>query len=421
MSEAVQTRSVREDFPALAAIDADEAARALAYLDNAATTQRLGYAIDAATQMNAQIAANPYRGTYQESREVTKAYEAARAGVAKFIGASPDEVVFTRNATEALNLVAFSWAMANVHEGDTIALPVSEHHSNLVTWQRVCQRTGAKLRYIHLDALGHLNEEELESALSDHCRLLAIAHVSNVLGSVFPIADLARRAHEHGAVIVADCAQACGHRALDVGEADVDFAAFSGHKMYAPDGIGVLYAKRELLAGMEPFLLGGAMVDEVWDTRTSFQDGPRRFEAGTPNVSGAVALSVACRYLSNVGLPTIERVEGLLAKRLLEGMARIPEVRIYGDPQASATRAPIVAFNVEGVDPRDAALAYNRAGVAVRVGTHCAQPLHRRLGVEMTCRVSPAFYNSPGEIDRFLEATDGLRKNLCQTIVSHLP
>lgn len=421
MNATAKPHSVREDFPALAELDASDDFRKLAYLDNAATTQRLGYAIDAATQINAQMAANPYRGTYQESREVTRTYETARVDVARFIGARPDEVVFTRNATEALNLVAASWGCANLKKGDVIALPVSEHHSNLVVWQRVADRTGARMKYIHLDQNGRLLEDEVDAALSANCKLLAIAHVSNVLGTVFPLAELAQRAHAVGAVIVADCAQSAGHRCLDMKELDVDFAAFSGHKTYAPDGIGVLFAKHELLESMEPFLLGGEMVDEVWDRHTSYKPGPRRFEAGTPNVSGAVALSVACRYLSSIGMETIERVELQLAKRLLEGLNQIDSVRIYGNPSPGPNRVPIVAFNVEGVDPRDAALAYNRAGIALRIGTHCAQPLHRRLGVEMSCRVSPTFYNSPEEIDRFLEATESLRRTVCETVVSHLP
>lgn len=421
MAATAQRRDCRADFPALAAIDRINAGRKLAYLDNAATTQRLGYAIDAATQMNAQVAANPYRGTYLESREVTKTYETARAGVAAFINAKPDEVVFTRNATEALNIVASSWGLLNLEAGDVIVLPVSEHHSNLVPWQRVCDRTGAVMKYVHLDSEGRLNTEEFEAALNSGCKLVAIAHVSNVLGTVFPLKQIAEAAHAHGALVCADCAQSAGHRVLDVADLDVDFAAFSGHKMFATDGIGVLYVKRAIMAGMQPFLLGGEMVDEVWDRHTSFKSTPQRFEAGTPNVSGAVSLSVACRYLQGVGMVNIERVEQALTARMLEGLKQIDNVRVYGIQDATADRCGIASFTIEGVDPRDAAFAYNREGVALRVGTHCAQPLHRRLGVEMTCRASVAFYTSPWEIDKFLEVTAGMREGVCSTLVAHLP
>lgn len=417
----MQPTELRKAFPSLARIDAGRADRPLAYLDNAATTQTLGTVLDAVHHTGIDVCANPYRGVYQESREVTKLYEASRSEVARFIGAAPGEVVFVRNATEALNIVATSWAEHALQPGDEIALPISEHHSNLVIWQRVCCRTGAKLVYLRLDEHGRLTDDELDRAIGPRTRVVAIAHTSNVLGTVFPLEKVTQAAHAVGAVVVADCAQASAHHALNLRELDVDFAAISGHKMYGPAGIGVLYAKTALLAHMEPFLLGGEMVDEVWDRASTYQSGPRRFEAGTPNVAGAFGLAVACAWLENVSFPAIEARERALTERLLAGMGDISGLRVFGNPAPADDRAGVVAFTLEGVDPIDAAYAFDKQNVAVRAGSHCAQPLHRRLGVESTCRASVALYTTEREIDRFLEAAEHVRERTCRTVMAHLP
>ncbi len=413
----------RSDFPALLATT-DTNRRSdfpIARLDNAATTQKPSAVIEALNQYNRQLNATPYRGVYQASRTSTKLYEAARCVVADFIGASAGEIVFTRNTTESLNLVAYSYALEHLGPGDEIALPWSEHHSNLVPWQFACRKTGANLVFLDLDSQGRLAAGEIERKIRPATRIVAIAQVSNVLGTVFPLTEVTARAHEMGAVVVLDCAQSIAHFPTDVRILEVDFAAFSGHKMYAPMGIGVLYGRRELLDDMTPFLFGGEMIDAVFDRQATFETGPKRFEAGTPNVAGAIGLAAAIDYLQRIGFDEIERIERNLAVRLLDGMRSIDSAIVYGNPQPAKDRSTVVSFNVKETHPQDVAFMLDEQGIEIRSGTHCAQPLHRRLGIEASCRISPCFYNTPEEIDRFLSAVEGVRRTISRHIMSIFP
>lgn len=402
-----------------------EASRAsgkpFAYLDNAATTHKPAVVLEAIDTYYRVHNANPYRGAYQMSVEATFLYESARSFVAAFIGASSQEIIFTRNTTEALNLVAYSYALENLHEGDQIVLPVSEHHSNLVVWQFVCRKTGAELIYMYPDEYGRFSDEEIERKIGPKTKLLALAQVSNVLGTINPVNLIVEKAHAQGAKVVLDCAQSIAHRPLDVKALDLDFAAFSGHKMYAPMGIGVLYAKEELLASMEPFLYGGEMIDAVQAYESTFEEGPKRFEAGTPHIEGAIGLATAIDYLQSVGFETIETIEKMLTQRLLEGLQSLGEVQIYGNPYPTEDRTGVVAFNIKGTYPQDVALMLDEKGIAIRSGSHCAQPLHKWLGIESSCRVSPCFYNTIDDIDLFLEVLAQARRNISKRIMSVFP
>lgn len=422
-SDAQAVRSFRADFPALA-LEAAEGLRAgmpFAYLDSAATTQRPKQVLEAVNRHCITENANPYRGVYRTSLLATQAYEDARTQVAAFVGAQASEVVFVRNATEALNVVAASYALENLGPSDEIVLPVSEHHSNLVPWQRVCRKTHAKLRYLRLNVQGRLTDEEIDEVIGPHTKIVAVAHVSNVLGTRFPVEHIVQRAHAVGAKVVLDCAQSAGHMPLNLHELDVDFAALSGHKMYGPMGIGALYAKGDLLNQMEPFLLGGEMIDAVWEHNTTFQTGPRRFEAGTPNVEGAIGMAAAASYLQQAGLENVQVLEHRLTKRLLDGLRELGSVRIYGNPECDHDRAGIVAFNVDGVDPQDVGLFLDAHNVAIRTGSHCAQPLHRRLGVEQSCRASLGIYNTEEDIDRLLEGLSDMRHMVSRRIMGMFP
>lgn len=415
----------RTDFPTLTASEdtgKDSGSdRSIAYLDNAATTQKPSSVLRATDYYYRHCNANPYRGVYQRCRTSTKLYEAARHVVADFIGADQEEIVFTRNTTEALNIVAYCYALDRLGPGDEIALPRSEHHSNLVPWQFVCKKTGATLTFLELDGNGRLAPGEVERKIRPATKIVAIAQASNVLGTVFPLPAVIARARDVGAVTVLDCAQSVAHRQLDVHALGADFAAFSGHKMYAPMGIGVLYARRSLLETMTPFLYGGEMIDQVQGRESTFETGPKRFEAGTPNVAGAIGLAAAIDYVQNIGFETIRRIEHALTVRLLDGMRSLKTVTLYGNPLPDDDRSTVVSFNVRGADPQDVAFMLDERHIEVRSGAHCAQPLHRSLGIETSCRVSPCFYNTPREIDRFLEGIEGVRHNITRHVVSMFP
>lgn len=415
--------SYREDFPALRFPEKRKGCPECptVYLDNAATTHKPSIVLDALGSFYQSYNANPYRAPYRASVVSTQLYEGARAVVAGFIGADASEIVFTRNTTEGINLVAYSWALDRLQEGDEVALPRSEHHSNLVVWQRVCKRTGARLVYLEPDEEGRLGADEIECKIGPRTKLVACAHVSNVLGSVYPVGKIIARAHDVGAAALLDCAQSAAHRPLDLHALDADFAAFSGHKLYGPMGIGVLYIRREVMEGLQPFLFGGEMVESVFDFDATFENGPQRFEAGTPPVPEALGLAAAVSYLREAGWDGIRSVEDGLTERLLAKMGAVDCVRIYGNPCAAQDRSPIVSFNVAGVHPQDVALALDAQGIAVRSGAHCAQPLHRALGIEASCRVSPCLYNTPEEIDAFVDALEGVRRRVARHIMRMFP
>jgi cysteine desulfurase/selenocysteine lyase len=382
----------------------------LVYLDNAATSQRPLPVIRAVDEFYRTENANPHRGLYALSVEATQRYEDARRTVKQFIGARKDcEVIFTRNASEALNLVAYSYGLTFLHEGDEIALPVSEHHSNLVPWQMVAKAKGAKLVYLYPDAEGRLNDAELSAKITPKTKIVAIAHVSNVLGSVYPVRSIVEKAHSVGAVVVLDCAQSIPHMSVNVTELDADFMAFSGHKMLAPMGIGVLYGKEELLDRMPPFLRGGEMIEYVEEQSATFAPLPQKFEAGTQNVGGAVGLDAAIHYLRKIGYDKIQQTEQELLNYALDGLAKIPHVTVYGGTDNRVNRCGVISFNVDGVHPHDVASILDADGIAIRAGHHCAQPLMEYLKVNATCRASLYFYNTKEDVDLFLESLKKVR------------
>lgn len=396
-----------EDFPIL---KETINGKRLVYLDNAATTQKPVPVLKAVDDYYRKANANPHRGLYALSVEATQKYEDARRTVKKFIGARKDgEVLFTRNASESLNLVAYSYGLTFLKEGDEIALPVSEHHSNLVPWQMVAQAKGAKLVYLYPDAQGRLTDAELGAKITAKTKIVALAHVSNVLGSIYPVKKIVEKAHSVGAVVVLDCAQSIPHYPVNVTEMDCDFMAFSGHKMLAPMGIGVLYGKEELLNRMPPFLRGGEMIEYVHEQSATFAPLPQKFEAGTQNVGGAIGLDAAIHYLRNVGYDRIQKTENELLNYTLDGLAEIPHVTVYGGTDNRANRCGVISFNVEGVHPHDVATVLDAAGVAIRAGHHCAQPLMEYLCVNSTCRASLYFYNTKDDIDVFLAALRKVR------------
>lgn len=394
--------SFRKDFPIFSGND-------VIYFDNAATTQRPVQVLDAMRQFNNSCNANPLRGLYDWSIRATEAYEDARHAAAQFIGADMDcEIVFTRNTTESLNLVAYSYGLSHVHEGDEIVISIMEHHSNILPWQMVCRQTGAKLIYMEPEKDGTLTEQEIRSKITDRTKIVSIAHVSNVLGVTNPVRKIADTAHAHGAVVVVDGAQSTPHIPVNVNELGADFYAFSGHKLCAPMGIGVLYGRKELLEDMPPFLTGGEMIEYVERQTATFADVPEKFEAGTVNAMGAVGLGAAIHYLQGVGFDTIRKMEEELTARLMDGLSRIPEITVYGSSDP-AKHCGIVTFNIEGCHPHDVASVLDTEHIAVRAGHHCAQPLMKWLQVNATTRASLYFYNTEEEVDRFVAAAGKVR------------
>jgi cysteine desulfurase / selenocysteine lyase len=395
-----ETRLTKADFPLL---NAPSTSAPLVFLDNASTTQKPQVVLDAVETYYRSANANPDRGVYQLSSWAKTLYDGARSTVCRFIGAQDDrEIVFTSGCTESINLVAFSYGLANLKEGDRIVLPISEHHSNLLPWQTVAARTGAELSFLYLDRAGRIAPAEIEQKIDARTKIVALAHVSNVLGAVSPVEQIVEAAHAVGAVVLLDCAQSIAHQPIDVATLDVDFAAFSGHKVYGPMGIGVLYGKQRLLEQMEPVYRGGGMVGLVGEHSSDFAELPRKFEAGTRNVGGAVGLAQAFGYLSSIGFEQIMSYERALTEQALAGLERTGGVRIYGDPSDARSSRGIVSFNVGGLHSEDIAQALARRGVCIRSGNHCAQPLMRYLGVTSTCRLSVSYANTPQDIEQFV-------------------
>ncbi|HWS29292.1 MAG TPA: cysteine desulfurase [Clostridia bacterium] len=397
----------KRDFPLL--LQKDGEGRSLAYLDNAATTQKPKQVIEAVRTYYETFNANPHRGAYAISEKVTEAFEKVRGKAARFIGAKDtEEIVFTFGATDAINLAAMSYGEQNVTKGDEILLSVTEHHSNLLPWQRLSKRTGAELRYLFPDETGRVSLEEFRKKLTANTKVVAITHVSNVLGGINPIREMAAMAHEKGAVVLMDAAQSAPHIPLDAQALDVDFLAFSGHKMLGPAGIGVLYGKKELLKSMEPVRLGGGIVEEVTQQTVRFLDAPWKFEAGTQNAEGVIGLGAAIDYLNAVGMQNIREIEGRLTEYALEKLSKVPKIELYG-AGSGRDRTGILSFNMEGVHPHDTATILANDGIAVRAGHHCAQPLMTYLGVNATCRMSLYFYNTEEDIDRLVRSLETVR------------
>lgn len=395
----------RSDFPIFNAPENKD----LIYFDNAATTQRPCQVIDAVKNFYEKSNANPLRGLYGLCSQATELYENARGTVASFINAAAEEIIFTRNASESLNLVAYTWGMQNVREGDEIAVTVMEHHSNILPWQMVCAAKNAKLVFLDCDKeTGEIPLSELNK-INERTKLAAVTYVSNVLGITNPVKEIAEAAHKNGAVVVVDGAQAIPHFKVDVQAIGADFFAFSGHKMCAPMGIGVLYGRRELLGAMPPFLRGGEMIEYVTKEGATWAELPHKFEAGTVNAAGAVGLGAAIDYINSIGFDEIIRRDHELTTLLMEEICCIPHVHVVGHPDP-LRHCGIVTFTVDGVHPHDIAAVLDEEHIAIRAGHHCAQPLGAHLGLPSTARASLYFYNTEDEVRRFAEKLASVRK-----------
>ena len=382
----------------------------LVYLDNGATTQKPREVIQAITEYYDSFNANPHRGAYELSIKATDIYENARIKTQQFINAKySHEIIFTKNATESLNLVAYSYGLSHVGAGDEVLIAISEHHSNLVPWQYVCQMKGATLKYIYLEEDHNLSQRDIEEKITEKTKVVAVAQVSNVLGLINPVKEIIERAHKAGAVVVVDGSQSVPHMAVDVQELDADFFVFSGHKMLSPMGIGVLYGKEELLNDMPPFLMGGDMIDYVEEQHTDYAPLPAKFEAGTQNVGGAAGLSAAIDYLNRVGFDYIEKKEKELTEYAISRMKEMDYIELYGCDSTRDNKTGIVTFNVKDVHPHDVSTIMDAHGVAIRAGHHCAQPLMIYLKQNATCRASFYFYNSKEDVDKFIEALSKVR------------
>ena len=398
---------IRDSFPTLSRLIGDEP---LVYLDSGASSQRVLASIEAVDRYERRHHSNVHRGSHTLSAEATAAYEGARATVADRIGARDRrEVTFVRNATEAINLVARAWGSANVGAGDRIVLTDMEHHSNIVPWQQLAEATGAVIDWIGIDDDGELLMDELQAALAREPKLVAVTHVSNVLGTHNPIEEIARDAHEAGALVLVDGAQALPKMSVDVSELGIDFYAATGHKAYGPTGIGVLWGRLDLLREMPPFLGGGSMIRKVTKDGTTFADPPARFEAGTPAIAQAIGLAAALRWLDAIGMERVLEHERGIAGYALERLAPVPGLRVFGPPPGPERIGP-VSFELDGVHAHDVSEILDRHGVAVRAGHHCAQPLMQRLGVSATARASFGIYTTEGEIDRLVDGLHDARK-----------
>lgn len=388
---------IRNDFPILRE-------NKIAYLDSGATTQRPIQVLDKVYNFYKSENANPHRGAYKLSIQATEVYENARQKVADFINApSARNIVFTRNATESLNLLAYSYGLNNVKKDDKIVLSIMEHHSNLVPWQMVCQKNGAKLEYMYTNSNGELTTEEIDKKIVPGVKIVGITQVSNVLGTINPIKEIIKKAHSVGAIVIVDGSQSVPHMKVDVQKLDADFLVFSGHKMLSPFGIGVLYGKKNLLDSMTPFLFGGDMIEYVYEQETIFAEVPTKFEAGTQNVGGAVGISAAIDYLKNIGMENIEKIEKELTKYAYEELSKLDFITLYG-PKDLQKRSGVFSFNVNGVHPHDVASVLDSQDVCVRSGNHCAQPLLRYMNLDSTCRASLYVYNTKEDIDRLVKA-----------------
>ena len=398
-------RNYKADFPIFAETG-------VAYLDSAATAQRPQAVLDAELDFYRKHNANPLRGLYPLSVEATELYEGARDKVREFLGAkSSREIIFTRNTTESLNLVAYSYGLNHVKAGDQVLVSIMEHHSDLLPWQMVCRKTGAALRFLECEPDGSLDLNKVEAQITDKTRIVALTHVSNVLGREYPVKEVAALAHKKGAVMVVDGAQSTPHMAVNVQDLGADFFACSGHKLYGPMGIGVLYGREELLEEMPPFLSGGEMIESVTRESAVYAELPHKFEAGTVNGAGAAGLAAAIDYIRSVGFTEMARRELELTKKAMAGLQRLPEVHIVGAPEPENHHG-IVTFTVEGVHPHDIAEILAADGVAIRAGHHCAQPLLRHLGLMSTARASIAFYNTEEDVERFLGSVSTLRERM---------
>lgn len=388
---------IKKDFPLLEN-------NMITYLDSGATSQKPIQVINRVQEFYERYNANPHRGAYNLSIEATEVYENTRKEIAKFINTRfPEEIIFSKNATESLNLIAYSYGMENVKQDDEIVLSIMEHHSNLVPWQKVAKAKGAKLNYMYINKDFELSEEEIKSKITDKTKIVGITHVSNVLGTINNIKEIIKYAHKKGAVVVVDLSQSIPHFEIDVQDLDCDFAVFSGHKMLAPLGIGVLYGKREILNKMEPFIMGGDMIEYVYEQYTTFAPLPNKFEAGTQNVEGVVGLGAAIEYIKNIGYKTIHELEEEVLLYARQELSKLEYLDLYLTPNIK-NHSGVISFNIKGVHPHDVASILDSYGVCVRSGNHCAQPLLRYMGLDSTCRASFYFYNTKEDVDKLVNS-----------------
>lgn len=378
--------------------------RKISYLDSGATTQKPQCVIDAIESYYKECNANPHRGAYSLSIEATEKYESTREKIAKFINArNREEIIFSKNATESLNLIAYSYGLDNLKKDDEVVLSIMEHHSNLVPWQYVTKKTNSKLKFMYINKAYELSKEEIESKITDKTKVVGITHVSNVLGTINNVKEIIKYAHKKGAVVIVDASQSIPHMKIDVQDLDADFLVFSGHKMFAPLGIGVLYGKKEVLNKMTPFLMGGDMIEYVYEQNTTFAPLPNKFEAGTQNVEGVIGLGSAIDYIEKIGYKEIQNVEEAITKYAVNELSKLDFLELYITPHLE-NHSSVISFNIKGVHPHDVASILDSNGVCVRSGNHCAQPLLRYLGMDSTCRASFSIYNTKEDVDNLVEA-----------------
>lgn len=390
---------IRKDFPLLQN-------GGIAYLDSGATTQKPNKVIDTVEEFYKKHNANPHRGAYGLSIEATRLYEETREKIARFINArEPEEIIFSKNATESLNLLAYSYGMENLNKDDEVVISIMEHHSNLVPWQKVTKKTDSKLNYMYINEQYELSKEEIESKITDKTKIVGITHISNVLGTINPVKEIIKYAHEKGAIVIVDASQSIPHMKIDVRDLDADFLVFSGHKMLAPLGVGVLYGKKEILNQMTPFLMGGDMIEYVYEQETTFAPLPNKFEAGTQNVEGVVGLGAAIDYIEDLGYEKIREIEKELTDYAVDKLSQLDYVKLYVTPNKE-NHSSVISFNIKGVHPHDVASILDSQKVAIRSGNHCAQPLMRYLKTDSTCRASLYFYNTKEDIERLVQGIE---------------
>lgn len=390
---------IKKDFPLLEN-------KNITYLDSGATTQKPIQVIKAVEEFYQKYNANPHRGAYSLSVEATEQYENTRTKIAKFINAKHrEEIIFSKNATESLNLIAYSYGLDNLKKDDEVVISIMEHHSNLVPWQKMTKQTGSKLNYMYINENYEITDEEIENKITDKTKIVGITHVSNVLGTINNVKKIIKYAHKKGAVVIVDASQSIPHMKIDVQDLDADFLVFSGHKMLAPLGIGVLYGKREILNKMTPFLMGGDMIEYVYEQDTTFAPLPNKFEAGTQNVEGVIGLGAAIDYIENLGYDKIQEIEHEVIAYARQELSKLDYLTLYTTPNEE-NHSSVISFNIKGVHPHDVASILDSEGVCVRSGNHCAQPLMRFLGVDSTCRASFYIYNTKDDVDKLVKALD---------------
>ena len=389
--------NIKKDFPLLENEN-------ITYLDSGATTQKPIQVIKAVEEFYQKYNANPHRGAYSLSVEATEQYENTRTKIAKFINARHrEEIIFSKNATESLNLIAYSYGMDNLKKDDEVVISILEHHSNLVPWQKVTKKTCSKLNYMYINDEFELTDEEIENKITDKTKIVGITHVSNVLGTINNVKKIIKYAHKKGAIVIVDASQSIPHMKIDVQDLDADFLVFSGHKMLAPLGIGVLYGKKEILNKMSPFLMGGDMIEYVYEQDTTFAPLPNKFEAGTQNVEGVIGLGSAIDYIENLGYDKIQEIEKEVLSYAREELSKLDFLDLYITPNEN-NHSSVISFNIKGIHPHDVASILDSEGVCVRSGNHCAQPLMRFLGIDSTCRASFYIYNTKEDVDKLVSA-----------------